>query len=355
MLHERIGLSAPTTITVLHSMPAPSNDGTTYFDQMREGAPAEVITVPFTWKAALFEKYDIFHLHWPEYLFRSTKASKKAAKYLACLLLMIKIFVLRIPVVRTVHNIDPHEPGNRTERAALALIERSVRAYIRLNPETPIQSTQPVYTIPHGHYRRLVNLASAELPMRKPKGSRVLYFGLIRPYKGIEPLLDAFSGLQDEYSELRIVGYAQDEELKKLIESRCADNPQISARLEYVSDRELVDEIRAADLTVLPYRKMHNSGALFMALSLDCPCLVPDNPTNRTIRDEVGTSWMILYSGEVSSRDLAIGIESARKIPVGVRPFLDNRDWRQIGQEIFGVYMETLSRRGRVLGLGGGR
>ena len=98
----------------------------------------------------------------------------------------------------------------------------------------------------------------------------VLDFGLIRPYKGLEVLLDAWSGIDG--AELWIVGRPRYD-----IDALKAAAPR-SVRFvtRFVSDRELAAVFRRADLVVLPYRESEQSAVLTTALAFGKPILATD-------------------------------------------------------------------------------
>lgn len=69
----------------------------------------------------------------------------------------------------------------------------------------------------------------------------------------------------------------------------------------YVDDPTLAREVSSAELVVLPYRDMHNSGTLLLALSLARPVLVPRTPNNVAVAAEVGPGWIFMYDGELDA------------------------------------------------------
>ena len=81
-----------------------------------------------------------------------------------------------------------------------------------------------------------------------------------------------------------------------------------------------------AQLVVLPYRQMLNSGALLLALSLARPVLAPWSGANAAIAEEVGEGWLTLYRGELDAATLAAALRRqagrdprARPGPVAAR------------------------------------
>ena len=113
-------------------------------------------------------------------------------------------------------------------------------------------------------------------------GPVALFFGLLRPYKGLDELLDAWGGLAGRLpsgSELWIVGMPRMEleplrEAARLAAREAARAVRVVGR--YVSDHELHALMRRADLVVLPYREIEQSGVAFTALGAGVPLLLSD-------------------------------------------------------------------------------
>jgi glycosyltransferase involved in cell wall biosynthesis len=104
----------------------------------------------------------------------------------------------------------------------------------------------------------------------------VLMFGLMRPYKGIDVLLDAWRGDSGdapvENAELWIVG------MPKMDVSALQAGAPANVRFEprFIGDDELPAYFERADLVVLPYLQADQSGVLFTALAFGKPLLLSD-------------------------------------------------------------------------------
>ena len=140
----------------------------------------------------------------------------------------------------------------------------------------------------------------------------MLYFGIIRPYKDVERLIEVFTSPRAPGQRLRIVG-SPTPELRERIAELAAPAANVSTRLAFVDDDELVREISRASLVVLPYAEMHNSGAALVALSLDRPILVPRTPSNSALAAEVGPGWVIEYDGELTDAVLTAAQEAVTR------------------------------------------
>src|SRR5699024_8234211 len=102
-----------------------------------------------------------------------------------------------------------------------------------------------------------------------------------------------------------------DRDLADRIDRAAVRDARITRRFGFLPDADLVDVITRAQLVVLPYRELHSSGAVLVALSLARPVLVPDGPTTRALRDEVGAGWVHLFSGELDTDDLCAALRAS--------------------------------------------
>src|SRR3712207_2143920 len=119
-----------------------------------------------------------------------------------------------------------------------------------------------------------------------------------------------------------------------------AADPRVSVSLGFLADDDLVAEVTAAELVVLPYREMHNSGGTLAALSLDRPVLVPDNPVNEQLAAEVGPGWVHRYAGELTAGHLVDAVTALRAAPPAAPPDLSGRDWDRVGEAHAAAYRQ---------------
>jgi glycosyltransferase involved in cell wall biosynthesis len=180
----------------------------------------------------------------------------------------------RRPLVLTAHDVLPREPrpGQLAAQRRLyehfdAVVVHSQHGAGRLTQELGV-AAERVHTIPHG---ALAHLAAGEasVPFHTDKPV-ALCFGLMRPYKGIDLLLEAWRGIED--AELWIVGMPR----MDISALRAAAPPSVRFVTRFVPDRELGAYFRRADLVVLPYREIDQSGVLFTALAFGRPLLLSD-------------------------------------------------------------------------------
>jgi glycosyltransferase involved in cell wall biosynthesis len=188
----------------------------------------------------------------------------------------------RRPVVLTAHDLLPREPRPGQARAQRRLYDR-VDALVahsdygrrRLVDGLGISASK-VHVIHHGAFEHLAAQPdSRPLPpeLAAVEGPVVLFFGLLRAYKGLEPLLEAWRGVLG--AELWIVGRP-----RMALEPLWARaTPSVRFVPRFVSDAELPAFFRRADVVVLPYsstERFDQSGVLATALAFGRATVLSD-------------------------------------------------------------------------------
>jgi glycosyltransferase involved in cell wall biosynthesis len=181
------------------------------------------------------------------------------------------------PRVLTVHDPPPGGGRSPASHRALyarmdALIAHSETGARRLRGVTDT----PVHRVPHGVFDHLAGRADERsLPpeLAAVEGPVVLCFGLIRPYKGTDVLLRAFREV--EAAELWIVGMPRMPlEPLQALAARCEATVRFVPR--FITDPEIPAYFRRADLVVLPYLEIEQSGVLYTALAFERPIVASD-------------------------------------------------------------------------------
>ncbi len=335
-----------TPIRVMQSFRAPratTNPYITMLDHALE-ASSEVIHLRFDWRAALVGDYDAFHWHWPEGKLHGSTWWKTAGKCALTVALWLRLRLSRrIAVVRTVHNVELPDDG-RLRRALLRRIERDADLLIALNAETPLDD-RPSALIPHGHYRDWY----ARQPRAQRVRGRIGAFGGVRRYKNVGVLVDAYADAAERRPDLSLAigGRPSSPELEQALRERAGALPGVELQLRFLPDDELVRLATQAELVVLAYRFMHNSGSVLAALSLDRPVLVPRNPVNEALAREVGDAWVHMYDGELRGEQLLDALERVERIPASARPDLTRREWRRTADEHAAAYRRAIESKRR--------
>lgn len=200
-----------------------------------------------------------------------------------------------------------------------------------------------------------VSQAKQKLGLR-PDAHTVLFFGRIVPYKGLRYLVDAFHRLasHDENCQLIIAGepmkgfedYMQDVQ-RAILEGRGAD--RIRCVLEYIPDNQTEVYLKAADVVVLPYKNIFESGVLFLANRFGLPVIASDVGS---FREELTNSRAGLLFEPGNSASLAASLEAffsgqlykeADKHRKRIREYSRaHHSWNIVGEITERVYSELL-------------
>jgi glycosyltransferase involved in cell wall biosynthesis len=135
----------------------------------------------------------------------------------------------------------------------------------------------PVRVIPHGPYDHLARPAAVRAAFPDDP-LRLLYLGLVRPFKGVEDLVEAFSGFEREQAaRFRLVIVGETWEGWTAPDEAIAASPHadLIERVDrYVTDTELAGYFGQADAAVFPYHRSSASGPLHIAMSAGLPVVV---------------------------------------------------------------------------------
>jgi glycosyltransferase involved in cell wall biosynthesis len=186
------------------------------------------------------------------------------------------------PRVMTAHYILPPRPSRRqlaASRSVLgrmdAVVTHSEHGAARLRDEVGLEPSS-VRVIPHGTFDYLTHLPDEKpLPaeLDGAKGPVILFFGLLRPYKSIDTLLEAFR--QVEGAELWIVGNPR-MEMEPLRRAASGARGRVRFVTRFIDDAEIPAIFRRADILVLPYRDAEHSGVLYTGLAFGKPMVLSE-------------------------------------------------------------------------------
>lgn len=183
----------------------------------------------------------------------------------------------------TAHNAVPHD----REDIDLTVLKRNLDRAHQIVAHTEhvareliedIGTVTPVSVIPHGPLfvdRRLPPRDEASARLGRPSSPIVLFQGLIRPYKGLDLLLEAWPTVRERFpaATLFVVGKIVDDPAASDLRRRAAAE-RIEVVDRYVSVDEMLDYYAVADMVVFPYRRISQSGAFMTAAGLGRPTVV---------------------------------------------------------------------------------
>jgi glycosyltransferase involved in cell wall biosynthesis len=140
---------------------------------------------------------------------------------------------------------------------------------------------ETIHTIPHGPYNQYEIMDRKDAIDNLNLDSKdfiILYFGLIRPYKGVKYLIEAFNDLPHDLASnctLLLIGELWDnrKEILSHINSSKYKN-KIESRFEYVPDEAVSRYFSACDVLVLPYLRVSQSGVAHIGINFGIPIIV---------------------------------------------------------------------------------
>ncbi|HVD40730.1 MAG TPA: glycosyltransferase family 4 protein [Solirubrobacterales bacterium] len=190
------------------------------------------------------------------------------------------------PRVMTAHYILPLDPSRRQVGSARrvfgamdAVVAHSEHSAARLRDEVGVDAAK-VRVIPHGAFDYLTKLPaekSLPLELEGAEGPVILCFGLLRPYKGIENLIEAYGRVVGEHGapnpELWIVGNPR-MDVEPLRRQAREAGGRVRTVIRFVDEAEIPAIFRRADLVVLPYLDAEHSGVLYTGLAFGKPLLL---------------------------------------------------------------------------------
>ena len=187
-------------------------------------------------------------------------------------------------VISILDNVVPHEPHFfdapltryflKGSTGSVTLCEAVSKDLLNLRPDAAYAVIQhPLYS----HFGKKKDRTEAENELGLEHGKKnILFFGLIRSYKGLDILLEAFGMLPEDY-QLIIAGepYGSFDRYQEIID-RLPGKKRISMDLKYIKDSEVSKYFSAADLAVLPYRSATQSGISSISYHFEVPMIVTD-------------------------------------------------------------------------------
>lgn len=246
------------------------------------------------------------------------------------------------------HNIIPHEPkiGDlmlnrffvRQNHACITLSQAVSKDLKTLSPaKKQLFHPHPIYE----HFGNKIdkNIACEQLLIPKDKKT-LLFFGLIRDYKGLDILIEAFDKLPEEYI-LVIAGecYGKVEKYLELI-AKNKNKARIFQHIRYIPDQEVPLFFSAADLLVLPYRTATQSGVVAVAYHFDLPVVVTDVGS---LKELVGKHELGMVVPKSDSKEVKIAIETffkddlSTQFQTNIREFKNNYSWDSLAKEIINL------------------
>ncbi len=208
---------------------------------------------------------------------------------------LYKIFGVKICWV--FHNRVPHE-GNKDLQIEnmrwmanhsdfIFLLSKASKQHL---PNRERNAKKCIY-LPHINYMEAYPASERDIREENAIREDVFVFaflGLIRPYKNLEILVQAFCELNLENAKLFIAGNVQSGTYIEELRKKCLSSDRVILKPGFISNGEMEAFIRASDVVVLPYSKVSsmNSGVMMMAFSYGRTVIMPDIAMGKDIKNK---------------------------------------------------------------------
>jgi D-inositol-3-phosphate glycosyltransferase len=276
------------------------------------------------------------------------------------LLLLCRVFARK--VVLTVHDVESFLGGRTSRTSLVGPVYRLAHRFIVHNRTSRVELVaalqipeQSIVVIPHGNYLDALGNIPAKEEARQMLGlaasSKVLlFFGQIKAVKGLDILLEALPAICNALPEAILViagrpwknDFGQYEEMiKRLgIAERCL------LHIRYIPDEEVAAFYASADVVVLPYRRIYQSGVLLLTMSYRRTVLVSDLPGMIDVVEDGANGYTFATGSHTALADAAIRIlshdEERIRVAEQAHSYVEQEhNWRNIGAQV-GVLYESL-------------
>jgi len=300
-------------------------------------------------------KPDVLHVHWTDPFLLSNNQVKSIIKSIRFLAELLILKILGVKVVWTIHNLLAHERKHQElelffHKLFAKLCNRIMvhcmfaRKVVIQTYNLPDYFKTKISVIPHGNYINCYENIESRGQARSKLGLGdrefvFLYFGVIRPYKGITQLVDAFRKLQSPQVRLLIVGKPLDDAIGGELLYCCQSDSRIRAFLKFVPDKNVQVYMNAADVVVLPFQDILTSGSALLAMSFGKPIITPHIGCLSELLDSKGS---FLYNPS-EEEELLKAMQQALDASLdkmGLHNYVKAKHftWNEIAQKLYKLY-----------------
>ena len=309
------------------------------------------------------EKVDVLHIH---ALPRLRLSPVHVGRYILCYWRLDRLRKRGTRLVWTVHNFHNHESNYRLIEGSVArhfslrmdsLIVHGRKAKQIIESNWNVDPRRRIHIIPHGHfidsYRNDVSPEAARASLGLSASDLVfLFVGLIRPYKGVVDMVEAFRACADSNSRLVIAGRPVGEKIRNEVERSIQGDSRIRFVPEHVNDDDVQKYMNACDVVVLPYKRILTSGVAALGMSFGKPCVAPRAGCITDMLDEQGAVFFdpsIDGDLERAMREISACRQKLKAMGDYNLRRVASWDWASIGRATAAVYEQCIAAEKRQL------
>ncbi|HUC90004.1 MAG TPA: glycosyltransferase [Patescibacteria group bacterium] len=315
-----------------------------------------LLLFPIIFLLKRLQGYHIFHVHWLNCSVKESYPFSRQISFMLSMYCLVSLKLTGFKVIWTVHNVVPHEPQTSNDAAVSRYLSRLATVKIVHSRYTLKQmkelglDTQNTHVIPHGNYLGVYpdgispTQARSNLHIKRDEFV-ILFFGLIRPYKGIDDLLSVFARLPQDKTRLVIVGKCTDAALRnEILAAQKAG--QVDFYDAYVPDKNVATYFNACDVVCLPFKAITTSGSALLALSFGKSLVAPRTGALLDFPQTVGYLYDVRQATalETNLRQAVDEPVTVRAMGASAKAYAHSLSWDKIGAKTFKLYQATLCK-----------
>ncbi len=274
-----------------------------------------------------------------------------------------RIKAMGIPIVHTVHNAKPYVESHGKVADFKAIY--GLADFLIVHTQATADGLMKEFLVPQERIHKITmgGIGSDFTPIEKSVARRklglnadekvILFFGSLRREKGIGALLSIFPGIIRRCPDVKLLIVGKPEgisaaEIRTKISKLMIPDERILLRLEFVPDGEVPVFFGSADLSVFPYEKVDQSGALALSLVLGTPVVVTDvGGLTELVEDRVNGRVAPVHShkrlADIIVESLGRPEELTEMARRAREKALYEMNWAKVAEQTAAVYERALS------------
>jgi glycosyltransferase involved in cell wall biosynthesis len=319
-----------------------------------------LILLPFELIKYRVEHYSIFHLHWiysfgfptNNKLFHNFLTKAFFSIYFMLFLKLVKL--LNFKLIWTVHEVIPIEKEPINGVWARRFLSKLCDAKI-VHAKSSIREMQKLglninntHIVSHGNYISVYENSVTRNSARKYLGFNkkdfvFLFFGTIKPYKGVDDLLEAFKQLikKRKNVKLLIAGKCDSKDLKKnLINYKEELKEDVKIYTEFIENGKIQYYFNCADVVIYPCKQITTSGSVILALSFGKPVICPKIGNLKELPDNLGFFYKPGSKEALSDcmENAILNKEKLKKMEKNSFDYANSLSWDKIAEKTFEIF-----------------
>lgn len=335
------------------SMPAYKNVGSNPYNYILSKAVSDqsVEIREYSLLEAFLLRFDIIHVHWPEWYLNSHYYLKALSYSVIFVISLMWCRLFGKKIVWTIHNLAPHKVKYpflnkwfwkvylRQVDGTISLSHANQKLALSTYPALINAKNAVTY---HGLYKDFYPKSSSSSEARVKLGLPAtkiifLFLGQIKKYKRPELLVEIFKNSGIDNAVLVMAGKFEDDSFKQDIRAKIGNDPSIILHDGFVSDDELQYYYASADFSVIPFGSIFNSGSALLSVSYNVPVILPFSK-NFEEYDGLLDNSFYLYKGDIDKSIITCALNEHSSAELDLR-CSDQLEWSYIANKTKEFYL----------------